>query len=303
MTERLDSVERDGVEAELFYLSGDSRINRRYVAPGAELNTGIYESHRVFIRNGRPAQSGFSLDHHGFVLARHVSSVGDFRDKAAVDARYPREVEALVRELTGADFVVPLGWVLRSSGHTSTAVQPPASDVHVDMTQDRAERLARQLYEQAQGANRPGTLARATDRAAPDPRGYRRFIATSLWRAFSDPPQDWPLTVCDGRSVRPEEGVPNLMVRVAELPPADALPPEPQEADSLPAAYVFHYSRDHRWWYFPQMTRDEVILLKFHDSDHSRAWRVPHTAFRDPTFPNARTRASIEFRTVAYFVR
>ena len=318
MVARVDAAEPGGVEAELFYLSSASRINRRYVAPGAELNTGIYEPHRVLIRNGRPVQSGFSLDRHGFVLARHVSAILDFRDKGAVDAEYPAEVEALVRELTGADFVVPLGWVVRTSGRTSATVQPPASDVHVDMTRDRAERLARLLYERAHDAPHgaayersnaravhrdvPRSASRPTPRPAPEGPGYRRFIASSLWRAFSEPPQDWPLTVCDGRSVEAEEGVPNLMVRVEQLPPADALPPEPPDADSLPAAYVFHYSPRHRWWYFPGMTRDEVVLLKFHDSDHSRAWRVPHSAFRDPTFTNARTRESIEFRTVAYFL-
>jgi hypothetical protein len=49
------------------------------------------------------------------------------------------------------------------------------------------------------------------------------------------------------------------------------------------------------------MTRDEVALFKFYDSDRSRAWRVPHTSFFDPTYPNAKPRQSIEFRTVAYF--
>ena len=49
------------------------------------------------------------------------------------------------------------------------------------------------------------------------------------------------------------------------------------------------------------MTRDEVLVLKFHDSDHTTAWRAPHTSFRDITYPNACVRRSIEFRTVAYF--
>jgi hypothetical protein len=43
------------------------------------------------------------------------------------------------------------------------------------------------------------------------------------------------------------------------------------------------------------------VLLKFHDSDRSKALRVPHTAFRDTSFPDARPRESIEVRSVAYF--
>jgi hypothetical protein len=49
------------------------------------------------------------------------------------------------------------------------------------------------------------------------------------------------------------------------------------------------------------MTRDEIILLKFHDSDRSVAWRTPHTAFWDTSFPDRKERSSIELRSVAFF--
>jgi hypothetical protein len=274
------------VEAELNYLAPGSTLNRRYVAPGAEFNTGSYESHRVPIRNGRAAGHEFTLDTHGFVHGRRASGIVDFRDKAEVDARYPAEVHRLVQELTGADLVIGLGWMRRTSGATGATVQPPASDVHVDMSHDRAHRLARTLY----------------DKARPGEAGYHRFVATSLWRPFSEPPHDWPLAVCDGRSVDASEGVANVMVVVDALPDRAAIPAELPNSESLPAASVFHFSAKHRWWYFPRMARDEFILLKLHDSDHSRAWRVPHTAFRDTSLTNARVRESIEFRTVAYFL-
>jgi len=50
------------------------------------------------------------------------------------------------------------------------------------------------------------------------------------------------------------------------------------------------------------MNRDEVALLKFHDSDASTVQRLPHTAFHDPSFEDAQPRESIEFRTFAYFL-
>jgi hypothetical protein len=49
------------------------------------------------------------------------------------------------------------------------------------------------------------------------------------------------------------------------------------------------------------MTPDEVIFIKLYDSDHRRAWRCPHTAFRDSTRADARQRRSMEFRAIAYF--
>src|SRR5882672_2302111 len=269
----------EGVEATVDYLVPSSRINRRYVAPGAELNTGRYAPHTVFIRNGRPAQGILGLDTQGFVLARQPSRVANFKDKTEVDAVYSAEVERIVKALTGADLVAPLGYVLRTSGTTSAETQPPASEVHVDMTTDRAVRLAAAMYERT-FAGRPI---------------FRRFIASSLWRPFSQPPQDWPLAVCDGNSVGEDEGVPNVMVRLAELPGPDNIPEHCENEDTLPAASIFHFNPGHRWWYFPEMTRDEVLLVKFHDSDHSKAWRAPHTSFRDPNVQNAPPRQSIEF--------
>jgi hypothetical protein len=101
--------------------------------------------------------------------------------------------------------------------------------------------------------------------------------------------------------VAPAEGVPNTLCIVDALPDREVmLGPIPDE-QTKPAAAIFRYSSNHRWWYFSGMHRDEVLLFKFHDSDRSRAWRVPHTAFRDPTYPDARVRESIEFRTVAFF--
>jgi hypothetical protein len=49
------------------------------------------------------------------------------------------------------------------------------------------------------------------------------------------------------------------------------------------------------------MTPDEVIFIKFYDSDHRTAWRCPHTAFKDTSRPEVRERISIEFRAFAYF--
>jgi hypothetical protein len=286
MNMQTNNLGHAGVEANLDYLTPSSRINRRYVAPGAELNTGRYEPHRVWIRNARPVQDRLNLDHQGFVLARRPSKVADFKNKAELDRVYRAEVERDVKELTGADLVVPLGSMTRSAGTTGAGVQPPASDVHVDMTAHRAGRLASALYEK----HYPGKPL------------FTRFIASSLWRPFSAPPQDWPLAVCDGSSVDPAEGVPNIMVTVDLLPAANAIPAELPNEDELPAASVFYFNPAHRWWYFPDMSRDEVLLVKFHDSDHSVAWRTPHTSFRDPRVANAAPRESIEFRTVAFFL-
>ena len=57
----------------------------------------------------------------------------------------------------------------------------------------------------------------------------------------------------------------------------------------------------HRWWFFPDLHADEALLLKLHDTDHTVAWRVPHTAFETPYAADANPRESVEFRTIAFF--
>ena len=284
------------VETEINYLLPGPDINRRYVSAGVEVNTGTYGPFKVRVRDGREIKQHFTLDTHGFVLADNKSAVKDFYDREEVDRLYQAEVAEAVKALTGASFVAPGGWMIRHSGDLSRfkqpegpykhqgGVQPPAGEAHIDTEPSRADRQARAVY----------------DRVRPDGPGYKRFIYSSFWRTFSEPPQECPLAICDHRSVGDDEGVPNVLYIVDKIPEGDAMFAPMPDADN-PAAAIFRYNPNHRWWYFSKMNRDEIILLKFHDSDHSVAWRTPHTAFWDTSFPDRKERSSIECRSVAFF--
>jgi hypothetical protein len=303
MENRMSVAEADiedevrSIRAEINYLLPGPDINRRFVSAGVEVNTGSYGPSEVTIRDGRAIKEHFTLDRHGFVLADCPSAVGDFYDKDEVDRLYMDEVAEHVKSLTGASFVAPMGWMIRNSGDIKKfqketdepyqhqgGVQPPAGEAHIDTEPSRADRQARALYEKV----RPGGP------------GYKRFIYSSFWRTFSTPPQDCPLAVCDYNSVGDDEGFSNVLYIVDKIPEGDAMFAEMPDADQ-PAAAIFRYNPDHRWWYFSNMTRDEALLIKFHDSDRSVAWRVPHTAFWDTSFPDANVRESIECRSIAYF--
>jgi hypothetical protein len=67
--------------------------------------------------------------------------------------------------------------------------------------------------------------------------------------------------------------------------------------------YRLKYNPNHRWFYFPQMRRDEAIVFTVYDSrNDGRARFTPHTSFDDPTSPpNAPPRQSIEMRAFAFF--
>jgi hypothetical protein len=284
------------IEAEINYLQPGPELNRRFVSRGVEANTGNFGPHRVKIRDGRAIRDQLSFDEHGFTLIDHATAVEDFYDRAAVDAVYPSEVEQAVRGLTGADRVAVMGWMIRNSGDISGfqkskgaythhgGVQPPGGEVHIDTEPGRAPRIADAVYR----------------RNWPDGPGYRRFIFSSFWRTFSVPPQDCPLAVCDGRSVDADEGLPNVMYVVDEIPQGEAMFAPMDDAAQMAAA-VFRYNPAHRWWYFSNMARDEALLFKFHDSDRTGAWRTPHTAFWDSSFAPTNIRASIECRSMAFF--
>ncbi len=274
------------VQAMIDYLVPTSRINRRFWAPGKEFNTGVYAPYPVTVRNARLA-GPFTLDEHGFCIGRHHTDVTDWVRNYGPDSAYAAQVCDVAKQLCGADVVVPMGGMVRSAGETSATVQPPAAEAHVDFTQRCAERIAERIYRKSQ----------------PDGPRYRRFIAFSLWRALSLPPQDVPLALCEGGSVRDDEGTHNTKVDVQEIPTGDALYAPIAGEEDMAAATIFRHSADHRWWYFPDMTPDEVVFIKFYDSDHRTAWRCPHTSFRDTSRPDARERRSMEFRAIAYFTR
>ena len=299
MTSNLATIveEADYVSADMVYVADGSFINRRFAAPGSEVNTGKYETHKVRIHNARPYRDQLTLDSAGFHLYDHKSAVKNFYDNDEVGAKYPQEVVAAIKEWTGATQVAANGWMVRNSGDLSKfpkpaggyshhgGVQPPAAEAHVDYLPDVADRNAKAYYE----------------RTYPNGPGFRRFIAGSFWRAFSKPPQDVPLAVCDGSSVRADEGVRNVLFVVDKIPSEEEMRGPKFDETNKPAAAIFRYNPKHRWWYFPNMNRDEVLLFKFHDSNRDVAWRVPHTAFRDPSVHTDHPRESIEMRYIAFF--
>ena len=273
-------------------------ITRRYVSLGKEMNTGTYSDHEVVVRDGMPIRDHFTLDTHGFVIASQPTAVNDFHDNEVVDAHYEREVEEHVKQLTGADKCFSRGWMIRTSADLTEhankkvegyshrgGIQPPAGEAHVDLNTNTAQKMAEMTYAEK----------------CPDGPGFKRFMITSYWRTFSPGPQDVPLAVCDGRTSFGGEEKSNTLFIVDEFPDEDEAVRPVDGEDEMIAASIFSFNPAMRWWYFSNMQADDALLFKFHDSDHDRTWRCPHTAFRDSSFPDANIRESIECRSVAFW--
>lgn len=227
-----------------------------------------------------------SLDREGFVLVGHRTSVTDLeaiQEDPDVDRRYSDEMAALLLAVTGAERVLMLGGAKKRYGEGEVAKLArltghvtPARYPHRDVT-DRS------------GPEQAAGLAAA---AGVDLTDASRWALLNAWRSVRRPPQDFPLAVCDARTVAPADGV--TVVAVTERSGStDEFRFDTTGYLAAPA---------HRWCYFSDMTPDEVLIFKTHDSDPTRARHVAHTAFTDPTCPpGVPTRASVEIRALVVF--
>lgn len=286
------------VRATMRYVDPGDFVTRRYVSQGQEINTGTYSDHEIVVRDGMPIRDHFELDVHGFMIANSPSEVADFHDKEMVNRLYEKEVERDVMRFTGADKCVARGWMIRTSADLSErakqkakgyqhtgGIQPPAGEAHVDLNTATAQRMAQHTYE----------------KHFPGGPGYTRFLISSYWRTFSPAPQDVPLALCDGRTSFGGEEKSNTLFIVDEFPEGDALTAPVQGEEEMMAASIFSHNPAHRWWYFQGMTAEDILLFKFHDSDHDRTWRCPHSAFVDSSAEDPHIRESIECRSVAFW--
>jgi hypothetical protein len=197
----------------------------------------------------------------------------DFFDADELKAVYYPEIERLVQRVSGAARVVVFDHTLRSGDEAereARLVREPVLSVHNDYTEwSGPQRLREALPDEAERL-----LA-------------QRFAIIQVWRAINRPIQANPLAIADARS----------------LAPADLLAAERRYPHRVGETYQVRHNPAHRWFYFPEMRRDEALVFKVYDSaQDGRARFTAHTSFVDPTTPaDAPPRQSIEARTFAFF--
>jgi hypothetical protein len=262
------------IPAEVTYLEDANQSPIGYNLPaeyGMPTRSGRFAGFPVHIRNGRHHIGDLSLDGAGFLLARHDTSVRNFFDKAEVEAIYYPEVERLVRNSTGAAKVVVFDHTLRvSDAANRPASRTPVHVVHNDYTEKSGPQRARDVLPSEESA-----------------RLQRRFVEINVWQPIRGPVRRDPFALVDGRSIFPND----LVVAKLIYP------------DRTGEIYYGAYNPAHRWYYFPEMTVDEAVLVKCYDSARDGRTRFSlHAAFADPTAPaDAPPRESIEVRTFAFF--
>ena len=278
MTSAADQTQDlDRVEATLNYLAnaeGTPVLYASVAGPGISRYVGNQAASQVSIFDARPVADEFNLDRQGFALLRHETSVNDFYSDDEVRAVYYPEVVALLQAAYGASEVMLFDHTRRSDSEATREakmVRDPAGTVHNDYT----------------ARSGPMRLRDSLGAEAAEPYLQRRFAIVNVWRSIAGTVQRSPLALCDARSVAP----------------ADLIVSERRAKDRIGEIHQVVFNPAHRWYYFPWMEPNEIVLIKTYESaEDGRARFTIHSAFDDPNSPSdAPPRESIETRAFVFF--
>ena len=240
--------------------------------PGVPLRNTREETHQVKILDGRAVNDRLSLDREGFVLRRHPTAAKDLYDEAEIARVYYPECERLIQQATGATRVVAFDHIVRNAALMAkgNTIKQPAGRVHNDYTVKSAPQRVRDLM----GGEAEKLLK-------------HRFAEINVWRPIRGPLLRSPLALCDAQTLSEE----NLVASDLRYP------------DRTGETYAVTFNPGQRWYYFPKMEADEVVLIRCFDSARQGAARFSaHGAFDDPqTPPDAPPRESIEVRALVFF--
>ena len=267
------------VPTSLLYLDADSEPPVSMMATHGDTTVesqsrGSYSLQDVVIRNARELKPAASLEREGFELHKQPSKVGNFYNDEQVRSTYYPEVAALLERVTGAKEVVVFDHNTRAemnAPNRDLAARDPVYLVHNDFTESSGpDRVERELGKQ-----------RATKLLA------GRLAIINVWRPIVGPVMSKPLAMCDAQSLGAHDLVAADMVY----------------ANRTGSEYRARFSANHRWYYYPRLLPDEVLLIKVCDTVvDGRARFCLHSAFDDPESPkDAAPRESIELRVMLFF--
>jgi len=276
MTQTARQPESGFVTAEIGYAidTGVKPVNETFEAGQIiRRRTGATEQRTMRVRDARPLVGHLSLDENGFVLVEQRTAVTDFFDTAQLEALYYPEIQRLIQTVSDASRVVVFDHTLRSGDvieQQARKIREPVLWAHNDYTEWSGPQRVREIL--------PAEAERLLQ---------HRFAIIQVWRPIDKPIESNPLALLDARSVSTR----------------DLLAAERRYPHRVGETYQLLYIPEHRWFYFPQMRREEAVVFKVYDSQPNVPARfTPHTSFVDPATPaNALPRQSIEVRTLAFF--
>jgi len=240
---------------------------------------GNFITREVAVHDARSHLRDTRLDAEGFLLVTQPTAVTDFHHDAQIEAVHHEEVRALLTRLTGARRVEIFDDTRRASSRDrqrERKTRDPAAIVHNDYTARSGVKRLRDHFADASDASEEAE--RLLD---------RRFAIINVWRSTAGPVLNHPLVMADATTVREE----------------DLVAVERRGEDRIGELQVALHHPEQRWYYYPRMQPDEVLVFKTFDSATDGRTRFTlHSSFDDPTAPaGAPPRESIETRCLVFF--
>jgi len=259
------------VERPIYYASSAGRNAAHEIDQPMNMATVDIDDARCELETA--AESEFGMHPCGFDLLEMPTRVQDFLDQQQIDSIYEAEVEAFLKATTGCYRVHIFDHTVRASDpelRELKNIREPASLVHNDYTSNSGfvclqENLGDDAELLAQG----------------------RFHILNVWRPLVDPVEDYPLALCDARSMNP----------------LDLIDSERRAPNHRGEIQLAVHAPEQRWYYYPQMRPPEVLLFKTFDSKDAGVNPCSiHTAVKLPNAPlDAKPRESIETRAFAFY--
>ena len=256
------------------------RVPNHYSAKHPDDLKTLGSRENIVVRNARLLDPAPTLDSHGFQLVVAPTKLDLLDDDVVRNEFYP-ECRDLLARATGCDEVRGGGHEYRNGfgGETGPrGVKPTpngsggayAQGIHADMS--------------------PAVEGRFR-RIVPDD---RHFESINIWRsAIPQTVRMMPLAVCDMRSVRIDDIVFGDGQNTGNI----------KQYTKVVDQRLIHGPHQ-RWYYFPDMTPDEVLLFRQYDTRQEilNLRTVFHTAVADPNTPeDAPMRSTIEVRMQAIY--
>ena len=225
----------------------------------------------------------------GFKVVSHVCSITDWLNEELLSSTYHDEVFSVLRKLTGAEHIFLGGpHVSRREGSVKSG---PLYHLHNDYTGNMKEAYMRALSGEepnqswtmeemlamkfVDGSDVPAQM-KAVGLTAEE-LAERRMIMLNTWRNTGDEPVGrGPLAVADQRTIKSGDGCGGVVGRCGLV-----------------------RREGQKFYYFPGLTREELLVFIGYDSDAKEHAPCAHSAFEDMNTPvDAPPRQSIELRCV-----
>ena len=260
-----------------------------------EVNIGIFDLRTADIQ---PTLDEWGFEKHMFPTRVNQRDLIDHVPASFED--YKEEITAFLKTLLKADDVVLFDTVVRHKDTEEPVklIDSPFVGPYMRVHVDQNPRSAWARMEHHGGSNRE----------------FRRFQILNVWRPLLKPVRNYPLALCDYRSLDPQVD----LVTTRRILPKWMHERWVQDREG----YSLKYRPEHRWCHWSALAPEEAIVFKCYDTASKSlalkedggipkslecglvevAGLCPHSAFFDPQGPGkGHLRSSVEVRALVLY--